>query len=1101
MKTKKYFGALALSLLLTPYAGGFTACAQTSSSEEMPPTSSEQQEAPPSTQEEGTKEQSTSSSKEEQNVESKSLESTSKPFVDPRIGIAPADLTLNSSKVNVIDDNNSSTWVPQNFFHDIDMSQVTLDPQWSSADAHGSDETITGLKYERKHFDPLFSTHASSDKSPAEYVTHTMDSNVWFRNILIDGIAVDLKIHVSGLEQEKFTSDSKVSSVSGLKIELTDQLQGIPALSFGYNMSLTSLNYDLTFYASGTNSPLSFDFQFMYGDQEGAGPTTYPVNTASYEVGEQMTLVDGFDPAQPNKISKFDLFSPNGSIVNGNGFIPDLGADANYQFGTFVYNSNANSKQAVMQKYYKYTKPDGSLGGNVNEFIPLLAQYSFRFSGNNTGTIKNQNAGRRYVRDAFVGAATPQEFTDSYINQLGFSSISPSTVSEPKKYVSDEDETLVTSDTLDSQYEKYSYTLQGSFPYVNYDTYFLKDWKIKDTIPKGISIDDLKAIKAFAYNAILDEEGQEITDKFDYSLTGSDLTITAKPELLNDIETYQKIRNVRFHVPTRITDVTQVETDGSGNIRIPNTLNLSGKYFNDNTFDLDSNEVITTVPQTIKNDLKINKSVNKELVETGKIDDADTSGGKNLQPITYSVDAENSGDTRTLDKVRLLDVLPNVNDGRNSVFNSLGNYQVTALDYLDDQGKPVSDAQIFYKDPSAPFLDSTLDPNTLPEDPTSLGWILYDGDISKLKNTSAILVYAENIEPKKSEHLNVTVEHSENVGALLYNTATANSVINDHLTSNQVQSEIYGRDLKGNVWIDNNYDGLKDAAEQTLDNVPVKLYRTSIADPNFKDELIETSVSGEAYVDASGKSLIKTDSNGDYQFTDLPEGTYVAEFEFDNKQYQVTKKLVNSPSDDASNSKVEEGGNSITSTPDPSSAWNQKGALLSDLPTLTSGTSGLQTLSHNNMGLVASAHLDLFKFKSGTTEGLQGAEFEIYKGKLTDYPTTGNSDPAFVTKAITDAKGELSVDENLFPTNDYTVFEVKAPDGFELYKSPIHFTVNEGDEVIELEVSDETATVLPHTGGSNLSQLLMIGSLAVLILGMIVGGGVYFMKLRKDKSN
>lgn len=691
----------------------------------------------------------------------------------------------------------------------------------------------------------------------------------------------------------------------------------------------------------------------------------------------------------------------------------------------------------------------------------------------------------------------------------------PKPLSPPVKYVSDSDEKLVDYDTLTDIHEKYLYTLEGEF--LELPTYdekkALKDWQLTDNTPAGITFDDVSSIKAYAWDG--STKGEDLTNSFDYSMVNGVLTIKAKPELLKDPKMYEEIHKVRFEIGARVTDEGKVERDENGKVHIVNNTKQSGHYYDDTTFDDPSNDVVTTVDKDAENALKVSKEVDKNLTENGTVDPVDTAKSR-LQPITYTINAANTSATSSMDKVRILDVLPFNKDDRQTSFNAQGTAHVLSAQFVDANGEAVKGARLYYKDPSQAETNTKLDPNSLPQSATELaakGWLAYDGsDASVLEKTSAIFVDVDNIPANTTYALKITVEHKNNVGADLINNATVNSIVNQEQTTNNVETKIYGRELSGYVWYDDNYDGLKDDAEAPVKNIAVKLYRTSLENPNYKDQLVTENTKSEKFIDDKGNSLIKTDDKGFYTFNNLSEGHYIAEFEINGqlqtKEYQVTKFMADSSNSDAKNSKVKAEDNRITAqNPVKGSDWNDVGATLKELDTVIKPKDGLQELPYNNLGLNRSAHLDIFK-KNILGDGLAGAKFAIYRGDLKEIPADGEQSTDFIGTYETDKTGNLNVDQNLFAGYDanhnpisqtYTVFEIKAPDGYELLKTPVTFTVEEGNQTINLQIKDDAESILPLTGGKTGIALLI--ALSLVVLGMLgLSGGLIYRHRKNSKE-
>ena len=82
------------------------------------------------------------------------------------------------------------------------------------------------------------------------------------------------------------------------------------------------------------------------------------------------------------------------------------------------------------------------------------------------------------------------------------------------------------------------------------------------------------------------------------------------------------------------------------------------------------------------------------------------------------------------------------------------------------------------------------------------------------------------------------------------------------------------RRLTGNVWYDTNGDGIKDDEEAKVPDVEI---------------LLLDNATGDVAKDLNGTDLItKTDSNGDYAFTNVKQGRYTVIFFYDSANYSPT---------------------------------------------------------------------------------------------------------------------------------------------------------------------------------------------------------------------
>ncbi|WP_242359342.1 SpaA isopeptide-forming pilin-related protein [Lactococcus petauri] len=838
-----------------------------------------------------------------------------------------------------------------------------------------------------------------------------------------------------------------------------------------------------------------------------------------YSAANEEDLIDALDQLKnrlSNSIQNGIVTDPMSEFVTYKGN-PELsalkvenGALTEIKQGTANFPAYASDVQVVPENN-QVTLNSLNFGGTKTEKDGIRLTYNVELKEEyRDGKFYPANAAT-YLLNQKTAEGTVDYFAVPSVKNLS----KPKPLNPPIKYVSDSDEKLVDSDTLTDIHEKYLYTLEGEF--LELPTYdenkALKDWQLTDSTPAGITFDDVSSIKAYAWDG--STKGEDLTNSFEYSMVNGVLTIKAKPELLKDPKMYEEIHKVRFEIGARVTDEGKVERDENGKVHIVNNTKQSGHYYNDTTFEDPSNDVVTTVDKDTENALKVSKEVDKNLTENGTVDPVDTAKSR-LQPITYTINMANTSATSSMDKVRILDVLPFNQDDRQTSFNAKGTAHVLSAQLVDANGEAVKGARLYYKDPSQAETNTKLDPNSLPQSATELaakGWLAYDGsDASVLEKTSAILVDVDNIPANTTYALKITVEHKDNVGADLINNATVNSIVNQEQTTNNVETKIYGRELSGYVWYDDNYDGLKDDAEAPVKDISVKLYRTSLENPNYKDQLVTENVKGEKFIDDKGNSLIKTDDKGFYIFSNLSEGHYIAEFEINGKlqtkEYQVTKFMADSSNSDAKNSKVKAEEDRITAqNPIKGSDWNDVGARLKDLDTVIKPKDGLQELPYNNLGLNRSAHLDIFK-KNILGDGLAGAKFAIYRGDLKEIPADGEQSADFIGTYTTDKTGNLNVDQNLFAGYDadhnpisqtYTVFEIKAPNGYELLKTPVTFTVKEGNQTINLQIKDDAESILPFTGGKAGIGLLI--ALSLVVLGMLgLGGGLFYRHRKNSKE-
>lgn len=520
------------------------------------------------------------------------------------------------------------------------------------------------------------------------------------------------------------------------------------------------------------------------------------------------------------------------------------------------------------------------------------------------------------------------------------------------------------------------------------------------------------------------------------------------------------------------TDRLKVETVGEmwvkGSPSTNDTSDSRARYSSDDF-------ILQMVQQII-----LSKESSKPLIEVGNTDPVgvDTS-------ITYKVKMVNES-AAAIPNAKLLDVLPNNNDKRGTVFN--GNYTVEEITVNK------TNAKITFSNTS---IETDTDPNKVS------GWSTYAPGVTpktQIKDAKAILVSYDSLAVGETIELTVKIQPTgQKAGDLLVNNASMNSELNLPVNSQMAWTRVYGRDLSGYVWYDDDYDGLigmksDGSPEDPVANIPVKLYRTSQDDVSYKDKLVKESLTGEEFIDSSGNSLIKTGADGKYTFTNLPEGEYIAEFVIEDivvtkKIVIVTKKKVGN--DDTLNSKADP-------TTFKTDEYNQP--VLSDLPTECDPDEYIYSVKNVNAGLTRLSKIRLFKYEEGTvidangngtlepeeieastTNALEGAEFQVYKGKKDD-PDTIKDENKIGSPVATGSDGWLEFAS--LPPGFYTIVETKAPAGFELLKNPIEVEVPTYNYIAIVHVPDKGQTKLPFTGSTKAMRIILIAAACLLVIGM-----------------
>lgn len=598
------------------------------------------------------------------------------------------------------------------------------------------------------------------------------------------------------------------------------------------------------------------------------------------------------------------------------------------------------------------------------------------------------------------------------------------------------------------------------------------DASLTSILPKGISYTKGTSVDAFGNQ--LDDPDIVIND---------DGTSTLK-WTFSEIADIGKGLDVFFKATSDVSKLDFKDTGYTGSLQVK-TIGEMWVSGNTSLNDKSSQEIRSSTDEFIEmliQQVVLSKNADKPAIELGETDPL---GVDNT--ITYKVKMINNS-AASIPEARVLDVLPYDGDSRGTKYS--GNYTIEELTVND------TSATISYTNSTT---SESADPNQI------TGWSNYVSGttpVSSIKNAKAVLVSVPSLEVNKEIELTIKIKPTnQKAGDVLVNDASMNSKLNLPVESQAVWTRVYGRELTGVVWYDDNLDGLignkaAGGLEEFAKDIPVKLYRTSLADENYKDKLIEASLTGEKFVDSSGNSLIKTDKDGKYTFAAIPEGTYVAEFvigdRVEKKEFHVTKQQVGD--DPTKNSKAD---------PNTYKTPGYKAPLLEDLNSIENVNTPTYKIENVNLGLIRPATIRLFKFETGsavdangdgklsdeekaTGKPLKGATFEIYK--------KGETTP--IATADTDTNGYLMF-EYLYE-GSYQLKETKAPEGYELIKEPIDVEVVEGNQNVALFASDDKSTELPFTGANKWVFGLLIGATITMVAGF--GGITYYYHQPKKKG-
>lgn len=487
----------------------------------------------------------------------------------------------------------------------------------------------------------------------------------------------------------------------------------------------------------------------------------------------------------------------------------------------------------------------------------------------------------------------------------------------------------------------------------------------------------------------------------------------------------------------------------------------------------------TDITVTNSGVITLDKVVDKSYIESGNEIDPANSSDVHPTDFTYTVSFKNHS-TSSMTDVRILDVLPYNSDERGTNFQ--GTYSLVNLKQLSGSIQ----GTVWYTNNS---ISADIDPNAVN---LNDGWSKLGVDMSVLQKSKAVMVVYDNLASGKDMSFSLTLRPTgQKAGDKYVNTPSLNSQLNKFVQGVPSTVRVYGRDLSGVAWYDDNLDGLigntsSGTAENWAKDIPVKLYRTSLEVSSYKKELVEESLTGKKFVDDNGDSLVKTDVNGKYLFESLPEGEYIVEFVVGNKfiqrEIRVTEKLVGEDE-------------KLNSNADQDNFQTDKYSLpiLNEVAGLDTEDSKFH-VTDVNIGLIRPSTIRLFKFETGSAvdindDGqlsdaekakgtpLKGAEFEIYESNNT----------APIATESTDSSGYL-IFVKLFP-GEHTLIETKAPFGYELIKTPIKVMITEGNQTIQIYQENDKGSNLPFTGGAG---PMFITVMSVSLLGVIGLGGFFW---------
>ncbi|MGO2267138.1 MAG: isopeptide-forming domain-containing fimbrial protein [Vagococcus salmoninarum] len=314
--------------------------------------------------------------------------------------------------------------------------------------------------------------------------------------------------------------------------------------------------------------------------------------------------------------------------------------------------------------------------------------------------------------------------------------------------------------------------------------------------------------------------------------------------------------------------------------------------FNDSGIGSLTNKVVIDAPGVITKESFRTKEhtvniIKEQKWEIDKTVDIGLIEANSPNPVTYTLKVINQTGKDITD-VKILDVLPTNLDDLGSTFR--GDITLKSIKVLGNNGTTINpNAKTYY---TFDDIERDHNPNTIENDFD--GWDEYASGSGNIdEEATAVFASIPLLKDNESAYVKITVLPSGNIPGDRYrNTASGNSKNYSGIINSRVQStDVINRKISGRVWYDADYDGGINGSESFKENVPVTLYKVGAGDALTK---VAKNIKGTPFLDGSGNSIIKTKTDGSYEFDALAHGDYVVGFdvkaEVDAEELYITKQ-------------------------------------------------------------------------------------------------------------------------------------------------------------------------------------------------------------------